>query len=299
MGAVVVVNGWYRTGSTLCFYTVQRILAARGLPFRAVGQDFAPADRMIDEHLARTTGEWLVVKSHNWLPSVDNQDRVITLYTKRQPADIMRSAMKLIRRHRAAAGGMDADAADAADANAINVGASGLVWLLMFYRYMLPRLPMHVIEYEEFYGKPRQYVVHVAGLLGLSLTEAEIQTVMSAIDVERVKGWTDRLDGPADAQSQFRKSLGNARSARWLARRPARNLPDPDRKGGARGRTRQPARRPLTWRMHGQVEGSALLPTINRRRASKTDRRGSATAAPTPRPGAASAVSCRRFPPVA
>lgn len=201
MAAVVVVNGWYRTGSTLCFYAVQRILAARGLPFRVAGQDFADADTMIAEHLAQATGEWLVLKSHNWLPSADNQDRVITLHSRRHPADIMRSAMKLRRRQFAASGRSEADA----DAQSVRDGVPGLVWLLLFYRYMLPRLPMHVIEYEKFYDQPRRLVVHLAGLLNLALTEAEIENVMADIDVRRIKDWTDRLDGPMDPQSHFRQ----------------------------------------------------------------------------------------------
>lgn len=199
MGSVVVVNGWYRTGSTLCFYTVQRILAAKGVPFLVAGQDYKDADQMIANYLESDSDEWLVLKSHNWMPSDRSEGRVITIYTKRHPADIMRSAIAY-RRRQAAADGVPYD-----EAVIFGQLLSGLQWLLLFYRYVLPHLPMNVIDYETYYSQPKALIEHLGQLLGFSLTADQIDAIALEVDVQRVKEWTDNLDGPMDQQSHFRK----------------------------------------------------------------------------------------------
>jgi hypothetical protein len=169
------------------------------VPFRVEGRDFAEVDRAIGEFLSRTDAleEWLLIKSHYWLPTLlpPEERRVISLYTIRDPADIVRSALDRTRKRRAAEG-KDFDEKTATIIR-------DLPDLLKTYRYVLPQMSMNVISYEKFYGRDLDYVLHIAKLLALSPPNPA--AVAAEIGVESIKKWTDEMTTPMDSQSHFRK----------------------------------------------------------------------------------------------
>lgn len=198
--SVVVINGWYRTGSTKCFHAAIRLLEEAGFPVRREGMDFAAVDNTIADHLKNGKG-WLVIKSHNWMPRYRN-DSVVVLHTIRDPADVVRSGYLKAERKAQETGIPFTDKQK--HQQAVHM-APRLCWYLMDLHYMRHVIPMHSISYEEFYGRDIEFVTHLADLFGVTLSAEKVRLVADEINVDRVKAETEAMEEAIDPATHLRK----------------------------------------------------------------------------------------------
>jgi len=190
MPKVVVANGLHRTGSTLVYMLAQEIIRQNGQAFTHAGANLREVDALIANHKARGQG-WLTIKSHRWMPMNDDPD-VVAFYTTRNLADMARSFIGVKVRHGSSVGEQTA--------HTINE----IIWQDFFSRYCAPRFPhMHVIKYEDWYGREAELGAHMAERMELPLPDPG--AITRDYGVKAIQARADAMTVPAEDESQLRR----------------------------------------------------------------------------------------------
>ena len=198
---VIVVNGRYRTGSTLVLNAANEILRAKGHSSRVRGADFEAVDQMIQCFDAGAyRGHWLLIKSHNWFPRAA-VDGVLVLYTMRNLADVAASVVRLWHRR--------ASPEKRADEQKVRSGEYSLLVELrtqkLLNEFATVGRPMLRIDYDTWCHDKARLVEYLAQAMNMSLTAAEIRAAAQALDPARVKAMTDAMSAECDEETQLRR----------------------------------------------------------------------------------------------
>ena len=86
---IYIVNGYYRTGSTLVYIILQKMWDYSGIKYIYAGENKNQVDEII-----KNPKSHYIIKTHDWMPSRDYEN-VKIIYTIRNPLDYV--ASKLIR----------------------------------------------------------------------------------------------------------------------------------------------------------------------------------------------------------
>ena len=177
MSSVVLVAGGYRTGTTLAYMLVQRVLQAVGQDFTARGVN---ASTVADALLLREP--WVVLKGHDVaLPENPARHRVI--WCDRDPVDAVASRTRFVPLEQAVE-----EWRDAASLRAF---------------YAAGRLDVLWLDYERHYTRPRARAVLIAAHLGFTLPEHEVAAIVTDLTPVRMKRIADGLD-QADSWTELR-----------------------------------------------------------------------------------------------
>ncbi len=198
---VIVVNGRYRTGSTLVLNAANEILKVKGQSTRVRGAEFESVDRMIDCFDAGAyRGHWLLIKAHNWLPR-EARDGVLVLYTMRNLADVAASVVRLWQRR--------ASPEKRADEQRVRSGEYSIVVELRTQKllndFATVGRPMLRIDYDTWCHDKTLLIEHLAGAMNMTLTAAEARQAAHEIDTAHVKEMTDAMTAECDDGTQLRR----------------------------------------------------------------------------------------------
>lgn len=179
-GLFLVVNGGYRTGSTVAYNVVRELLDRIGLRHdsRLLGHPHKVEDRL-DEY-ERGPG-WRVYKSHVWVPSgARHVPGLRVIHTTRNPYDMAGSALRHTDRW------LD-----------VVCEVQRQATLAQYHRraalLQVLRPPPLVLEYETYYRRPLERIRDIASHLGLDVPDQVIQDVHTATCIERAMDLQDGL----------------------------------------------------------------------------------------------------------
>lgn len=179
---LVIVNGGYRTGSTLVYNIVRRTLAHRGIDHaHGLADHPAQTDSALRKHAMDP--HWRVQKTHVWRPLLGaDLAGARILYTHRQPADV---AASLLRHDRTWS------------ETVTEVQRQALLTSYMHDPETVRLARPLIIAYERFWDVPGALVDRVASYLGLTLSVEKREAVAEETGREQVRG-VQRVLGPGE-----------------------------------------------------------------------------------------------------
>lgn len=164
---MVIINGGYRTGSTLAYNLAGRLAELSGIGIRKGGIDGAALDKILNQE------EGSVYKTHNWKPVGEIPPSISVIYTHRDMKDCIASVLTIRPDY-----------------------PQELIKPLVenqcaLTSYMLRNYKGHervlVIAYEQFHADAVHFAAEIASFLKLNLPDAIISSVGHEWSVPEVK----------------------------------------------------------------------------------------------------------------
>lgn len=182
---IIIANGGYRTGSTLCFAITVKLLEYYGIGDSVGGIPPKEIKKLISSK--QTSDKWLVVKTHDWIPE-KLISGVVQLYTYRNPFDVAASSIK---------GYVDKDTEDAIFEQ-LHINKKQI------QDYAL-RNDTLIIDYDMFYGREGKMAHYIANFLGLPPVEKIFNQIQAELNITQVEKLTSGMDREQiDEKLQFR-----------------------------------------------------------------------------------------------
>jgi len=185
---IVVINGGYRTGSTVAFNLVRELFDSLGVEYVSALRDRPAA---VDNELAMYAREpyWAVLKCHVWVPMATwGMPGIHVLHTHRPPLDVAAS-MGRFDKHR---NGVMTEVVRQA--------------VLRRYHERAHTQRIHaplLISYDYYYRKPVDRVWLIAEHLGLDVSGDTIERITASTGV----GAAEKLSAGLDHGAQDRRTL--------------------------------------------------------------------------------------------
>lgn len=185
---IVVVNGGYRTGSTVVYNIIGCLVEKAGIGRRAGLKDKSEVNRLIQASPEAT----VVAKSHTWYPKESVPGHVRVVYTYRQDIRDCVASVLLIKPW---------------------TSAKALENLVMTQCALTKHMSSFEgdakvlsLEYSGFYRNNDDLAKRLAAFLQLDLTEADVLTVASQWTIEEVLTKMRTMEGEMHSPSELRKN---------------------------------------------------------------------------------------------
>ncbi len=194
---IYIVNGYYRTGSTLVYIIIQKLMEYAETRYIYAGEN----KNQIDEIIKNPKSNY-IIKTHDWKPS-KNYENVKIIYTTRNPLDYI--ASKIIRGIYMGRLKTDSDNKpiidDIEEANILN----NVMGQIENQKRLMNRNDTLIIEYESLYYNVRKNVKRISKFINIKITDAILNRITDEVGLIEIKRQIEEIPyRGADAKTQIR-----------------------------------------------------------------------------------------------
>lgn len=161
---VVVCNGGYKTGSTLTFNIMLKVVETTNEPMQSYGHND------VVKILNKPIDKWYVVKSHTFCPD-EKMDHLRIVHTYRNPFSVAASCF-----------GMVESKLEKDRNHVINV----LKTQKKMKEYHSKRSDTFISPYEQTYENPHKTIRQIAEFLKIEINENDVENIASDLTVDKV-----------------------------------------------------------------------------------------------------------------
>ena len=207
---IFIVNGFYRTGSTLVYIIIQKIMEYSKIEYVYAGEN----KNQIDEIIKNPQSNY-VIKTHDWMPQ-GNYENVKILYTIRNPLDYV--ASKAIRAAYEERIKVDSNNIPILDDNWKKHILTKVKEQIENQKKLVNRKDTLILEYESLYYNIRDNIKKISEFINIPANEL-INEIEYDVSMPEIKKQIEKIPQQgADPKTQLRHgqiSEYNGKSGYW------------------------------------------------------------------------------------
>lgn len=208
---IYIVNGFYRTGSTLVYIILQKIMDYSGIKYIYAGEN----KNQIDEIIKNPKSNY-VIKTHDWMPQ-GNYENVKILYTIRNPLDYVASkAIRAVYEERIKA---DSNNIPILDDHWKKHILTKVKEQIENQKKLVNRKDTLILEYESLYYNIRDNIKKISDFINIPVNDIIIDKITHEVSLSEIKKQLEKIPQQgADPKTQLRHgqiSRYNGKSGYW------------------------------------------------------------------------------------